>query len=62
MYVIRVSVGPLWYPIYRCKRSKNPQIISGATRTRHNIFTVYATLFIHTTYFDPNGSSSGVYS
>jgi hypothetical protein len=24
-------------PINRCKRSKNPQIISGATLTRHNI-------------------------
>jgi hypothetical protein len=26
-------------PINRCKRSKNPQIISGATLTRHNILT-----------------------
>jgi hypothetical protein len=42
--VIRVSVRPLCYPINRCKRSKNPQIISRATLTRHNIFTFYMLL------------------
>jgi hypothetical protein len=47
MYVSRVSVRPLCYPINRYKRSKNPQIISGATLTRHNIQVYLINTFYH---------------